>query len=190
MLFIILILIAWIIIFTFNFFFNISISILNNIVCVVLSTIAVVLIDAILAIVTHRVPESKIDVLNKKYQVANSEKRFYEKLGIKKWKDHVPELGRLANFSKAKVEEPKNPSYTEKFLKEIIYGRWDHFLSGILGFLIIPIFLPFSNSVWITLPVSIVNLILNFMCLAVLRYNFVKILVLHKYNLKNVQKGE
>lgn len=68
------------------------------------------------------------------------ERKFYEKIKIKKWKDHIPELGWLANFRKNKVIEPNNNIYVEKFLVECCYGETIHFLSLCLGFLILLIY--------------------------------------------------
>ena len=183
-LFPVMILIAWIWIIGFNILFNV-----NNfetwyiIVAVVVSTIVVVLIDAITATIVRLMPKKWFNPFSKKFKVYKWEKNFYQKIGIKKWKDLVPEIGHFTGFRKNEVKEPTNNEYIERFLLEICYGRVGHFSSFFTGFLIIFLF-PFKYFVNFGLPVAIVNMFMNSMSWMILRYNYPKLIALYKFNEK------
>ncbi len=102
--------------------------------------------------------------------VSKRETRFYEKLGIKKWKDKVLELGALNGFRKNKMQQPWDSKYIERFISENNLGLTIHFWSMISGFAILPL-CPFSLIVKVTLPVAIISLIINLQAFAILRYN-------------------
>ena len=79
-------------------------------VLVVIATIYQILIDAIIAIILNLF-HPKWLLKRKVFNVSKGEQRFLEKLGIRHWKNKVPELGRLGGFSKANVSNPNSPEY-------------------------------------------------------------------------------
>ncbi|MBQ8884872.1 MAG: hypothetical protein IJY62_00640 [Clostridia bacterium] len=153
----------------------------------VASVVLVILIDGVTAWLVNRLPEKPFDHKKKFFTVSAKEKKFYEKLGIRKWKDRIPELGALGGFRKDKVAEPTNNEYVGRFLLEICYGQFVHILSMISGFLVMLIFMEFALTVG--LPVAIVNLILNLPSICILRYNSYKLEVLYKSNEKKAARA-
>ncbi len=103
-------------------------------------------------------------------RVSKRETKFYEKIGIKKWKGKVLELGALNGFRKNKMQQPCDSFYIERFILENNIGLTIHFWSMILGFAILPL-CPFSLIAKVTLPVAIISLIINAEAFAILRYN-------------------
>lgn len=148
-----------------------------------LGTIVVILIDALFAWLTTKLPEKFYSDKLGIYKVSKKETKLYEKLGIRKWKDKIWELGKLNGFSKAKVEDPKNPEYVKRFLLESKIGMLDHILGMVLGFFVILI-LPNQFALRISLPVAIINLVLNLPSLMILRYNKPKLEILLKRTLR------
>jgi hypothetical protein len=112
---------------------------------------------------------------------------FYEKIGIKKWKDKVLELGSFAGFRKNKLIDPTNNEYVKRFIIESNYGIGVHVSGTIIGFLVI---FCCPKTLWLTvgLPVAIVNVFYNFLSYAILRYNLVKLHKLYRINEKRAQK--
>lgn len=155
---------------------------------VVASVICVILIDGIFAfIVRWLMPKKWFSVEKKVFSANKKECKFYEKIGIKKWKDKVIELGFFTNFRKNKIAKPNDKDYIERYIIEANYGVLVHIFDCLFGFLIILLFLPFWCS--IGLPVAIVNFILNCLPIFVLRYNLPKLHNLYKLNLIKAQKN-
>lgn len=147
----------------------------------ILSIVVVFLIDALLAFIIRRLPNRWFNFRKKCFRIFKWEKRFYERVKIKKWKDKIPELGQFTNFSKSKIEDPTNNVYIERFLLEICYGEVIHFTSIILGFLIILMF-DLQYCLYMGIPIAIANGIINYLSFAILRYNRPKLMVIHERN--------
>ncbi len=145
---------------------------------------ALVLIDAIVATTARLLPAAFADHEKKIFTVSAKEKKFYEKIKIRKWKDKVPEIGHFTGFRKNKLEDPQSVAYVDRFLLESCYGEIGHFFSCIFGFFILLLF-PISK-IWlaVAIPAAIVNVFLNVPSLFILRYNSYKLKVLRKANLK------
>ena len=161
------------------------------VVAVIVSVIYQFAIDGLFAWIVSKCPNKWFE--NKKFfKVSKKEQKFYEKLGIRSWKDKVWELGGLGGFSKSKISDPKDPEYSKRFLVESYKGEIDHIIGMFAGFTVIFIF-PLKFAWIVGVPVAIVNLVLNYMPVMILRYNTPKLEILHKRavrNLQNQQKQE
>ncbi len=189
-LFPVMILIAWIIIIVLNILISMPIynfSVWYIILAVVGSTVAVIAIDGITSGIVRLLPQKWFNPLSKRFKVFQWEKPFYEAIGIKKWKDLVPELGQFTNFRKNKIADPYSPEYVYRYLLELVYGEVGHIASYFTGFLIIFIF-PLQYALCFGVPVAIVNLIMIAMPVMILRYNYPKLVALYRLNLKKSQK--
>ena len=145
----------------------------------VLSTIAEIGIDGLFAALIQAIPDKHFDPNKKCYIVGKKERRFYEKLGIKAWKEKVWELGALGGFRKNKVAEPNNPDYLHKFLVEANKGFVIHVVDCLVGFAVIFI-LPLKFAWTIGVPVALVGLFLNILPAMILRYNSTKLRVAYE----------
>ncbi len=145
-------------------------------------------IDAITAAVCRGLPERWFPHDGKIFKVSVKEKRFYEKLRIRKWKEKIPEIGRLTGFRKNRVEDPKSLEYVERFLLEIRYGQVVHFVSLFSGFLLLLfLFFPFGYFS-IALPICLVNFGLHLLPIFTLRYNSYKLERLYEANKKHADR--
>lgn len=113
------------------------------------------------------------------FNVSKSEYKFYDKLKIRSWKDKVPECGKLVNFKKSKLADPKDDNYMYKFVKETIYAEVLHggsIITSIIGFLFVP------NSVKLTmgLPIMVLYILVNLPSFMIQRHT--------RYRLKKVIK--
>ncbi len=151
-------------------------------IAVIISTLSVIIIDCIFSTIVRRcLPKKWFDVEKKYFSAKKRECLFYEKIGIKKWKDKVLELGVFTNFRKNKISEPTNNDYVSRYILEANYGIACHVACIIFGFLIIFIY-PLKYAVCFGIPVSIVNVVLNFLPVFILRYNLPKLHTLYKFN--------
>lgn len=148
--------------------------------------LVVFIIDAIIAFVIRRLPEKWFDYKYKAFKIFKWERKFYEAIKIKKWKDKIPELGQLTNFKKNKVIEPKNSEYLLRYLMECVYGETIHFLSIILGFLILLI--NPKCCLYFGLPIAIANGIISYLSFAILRYNRPKLTILYNRSVKSNER--
>lgn len=148
----------------------------------IISLLVLVAIDAVCALfVRYCLPKKIFNPFLKCYNVGKNERKFYEKIGIRKWKDRIPEAGQLfANFSKTEVADMTNNEYVKKFMSETIYAEIMHWLSMIFSFLII--FIDLRLALTVGLPLVIGNMILNLMPVLVQRYNRPKLMVLYQRN--------
>lgn len=146
---------------------------------VTISLIGVIVIDGIIAFLSHRLPKKCVNPFLKIFLVSKKEKLFYEKLGVKYFKNYLPDLGFLCNFRKRKIEQPKNKEYIFKYLQESCYGEIGHNISAIFGFLVIFI-LPLDYVYCFGIPIGVVNVVLNIMPTIALRYNRYKLINIYK----------
>jgi len=127
---------------------------------------------------------------NAKYFVVSAkEKRFWECLGVRKFKDLLPDLGGIVGFSKAKLVAPKDPEYVEKYLYETCIGEIGHILGALLGYLLL-LCMPMKNYwLYIALPGAVVNTFLAILLIIALRYNRHKLAILHKFLTRKKEGG-
>ena len=153
-----------------------------------IAIIAVVLLDGLTATVCRLLPAKFADHEKKFFQVSAKEKKFYEKLKIRKWKDLIPEIGQFTGFRKNKLVDPKSVAYLDRFLLECCYGQIGHISSLFSGFLILFLF-PIADF-WfaIAIPVAIVNAFMNLPSLFILRYNAYKLNILRKSTIKKQER--
>ena len=151
--------------------------------------LAEILIDLVLAFLISRSKSKLFDKNKKIFCVSKKEQQFYEKLGIKKWKDKVVELGALNHFRKNKIAERTNNEYLEKFLIESNKGIIVHIFCMIMGFLVIFVY-PLKYWLNFGLPVAIVNFVLNLLPLLILRYNIPKLKTMIKFNERHLKNRE
>lgn len=153
------------------------------ILCVIIS----IALDGICAFLTRKL-ENKISPFSKFFNERKDERKFYDKLKIKKWKDKIPELGKtLHYFDKTTVEEDANSDYFLKFIKETCVGEIIHVTSLPAALLLIVIF--GFNYLTITIPITIVNIIMQLPSICVLRYTRTKLFVAYKLKLRHENKN-
>ncbi len=153
------------------FVFNGVLSLWNVTWISLVAILGMIAINGIIAILCCKIlPNKLFDAKHKIYRVSKKECKFYEKLGIKKWKDKTAEYGRLNNFKKDKITEPNNPEYIKRFILENNKGFLTHFISALLSFPAIFI-MPVRFWLPMALPIAITSFILNIIPLMILRYN-------------------
>lgn len=192
LLFILEILVAGGLVTLFNVFFmpaHFSVGVGFTIAAVWISVLGEVALDGVISTIIRRALPQKWFAHDKKiFTVSAKEKKFYEKLKIRKWKDKVPELGMFTNFSKNRIADPHSPEYLERYFLEACFGEVIHFVLPFLGFLA----LAFFPRYWycIGLPVAIFNILMNVPSLFILRYNSYKLEILYKNVLRRNKRAK
>ena len=161
--------IAMAIISFFNIFFGVAPA-HYVIIAVVWCTAFQFAIDGLIAIAINKMPDGMFAVDNPHFRVTQRERLLYRRLGVRRWKDMIWELGGLGGFSKKNLKEPHNPQYIEKFIIECNKGVVTHRLAYPAGFVVM-LTLTAPCSLTIALPVAVVNLLLNILPTVALRYN-------------------
>ena len=186
------ILIAAAIIITLNYFFAAPVfgfTIWQIILYVSILVVAAIAIDGFFAtVVRWFMPAKWFGVDKEKFAAGKRECRFYEKIGIKKWKEKVIELGVFTGFRKNKIADPMNNEYVARYILEANYGVGVHITGVTLGYLVMLIF----PQYWLNmgLPVGVVNMVLNGLSLMILRYNLPKLRTLYRINAKRAARAE
>ncbi len=148
------------------------------VVMVVLTVAVEVVINLIAEGIIHIMPNKWFDV-NSRFHVGKGERKFYEKLGIKKWKEKVWELGAVGGFSKKVIVDPNSSAYLNRYVVECNKGFVGHILILPMSFLIL-LFPEPKYWLWIGLPVAVVSVFLNILPAMILRYNLPKLEVAYK----------
>lgn len=161
----------------------------------VAAVLASLLIDGLVAFIGRRLPKKWMDPNKKIFHTSDREMKFYEKIGVRKWKDKVPELGGFTSFHKNKLSDPWNNEYVERYMLEACYGVIIHLFSPFFGFLIVLLDYKMYTGwswMWLTImiPVAVVNAILIVMPAFILKYNLPKLKMLWDINMKNKKKRE
>lgn len=157
---------------------------------VIYLTIAVIIVDGMFAFCIRWLFPKKWFSVDKKFYVAKkTERKIYEKIGIKRWKDKVLELGGFTKFNKNKLGNPKDSAYVRRFIVESNYGVAIHISCMCFGYLIIFLH-TLEYCLCFAIPVATVNMILNALPCFILRYNLSKLHVLNRYNQKKEKSME
>lgn len=150
---------------------------------ILFSLLLLIIIDAVVAIFVRMFPKKWVNPFNKIYTVHKWESKFYVKLAIRKWKDLIPESGKmLTGFGKREVLDMKDNAYLFKFMEETVYAEVMHLLSAVFGFLVV-----FVNlKLWflVGIPLAIFNFILQILPAMVQRYNRPKLMLAYRRNEK------
>ncbi len=159
---------------------------LSNTIGVAVGVVAIIALDGIEALFIRRLlPPSLFAPDRKAFKVTKKEHRFYTRIGIKHWKEKVPELGIFTGFDKGQIKSISEKEYLSRFLLEANFGVAIHLANGVLGFLIL--FIPFCSAPSIWIPIFAVNLILSLMPVFILRYNTYILYRLYKRSQNNVK---
>ena len=149
-----------------------------TILAVVISVIVEIAISGVGSLCVERVSDRYFTPDRKLYVVSKKEQKFYEKMGIKSWKDKILELGALSGFRKNKLNDT-SAAYLYKFIIQSNKGMLGHLINLPLGFLVIFI-LPLKYAWRIGFPIACVGFVLNLLPVFVLRYNLPKLGVGYK----------
>lgn len=150
---------------------------------ILFSLLFLLFIDALVAIIVRLLPKRWMNPFNKIYTVHKWESKFYVRLGIRKWKDLIPESGNaLTGFGKREVVDMKDNVYLFKFMEETVYAEVMHIISAIFGFLVVIV----NLKLWLIvgIPLAIFNFILQILPVMVQRYNRPKLMLAYKRNEK------
>lgn len=146
---------------------------------VVLSVIVEIAIQGVVATVVRYLPNKWFTHDKKLFKISKGERKFYEKIKIRSWKDKVWELGALGGFRKNKIADPNNPEYLLQFVVESNKGVVDH-VGGILVSFLVIFILPLKYALRIGLPVALICCLLCILPTMILRYNIPKLMVAYE----------
>lgn len=152
-------------------------------------TLFVFIIDLFVSLIAVIMPKKLYNPFRKIFSTFRFEKKFYLKLGIKKWKDKIP-IGKgplFIGFEKNKVKDSNDNNYVLKFMYESCMAEKMHFVSAFAGILGVCLFFK-THLLAVSLPVGLVNFFLQILPFFVQRYNRPKLMCLYKRNLKK-QEG-
>ena len=134
------------------------------------------------AILTRMLPARIFDPFSPRFTVRKWERRFLVRIGIRRWKDKIPETGALLGYlSKKTVVDRRDNTYLLHFMTETCYAEFMHTACVFVGFLIIipALFLPAPYLFCIAIPVAVIHAILHFLPVLVQRY--VRPFLMHAY---------
>lgn len=160
-----------------------QITIAYAVIASIINTIAVIVADGLIAYIIHKLPQKWFNPYSKFFKIYAWENTVLRKFKIRQWKDKVPEMGKLmCNFGKNKVASQEG-NYLYKFCVETCYAEVVHYGMAFFGFILLLLF-P-TNFLWtITLPVILVNFVLQFPPIWIQRFNRPKLIYAYERSLK------
>ena len=154
---------------------------------IALGIVISLVLDALCALFI-RLMSKKINPFSKFFNERKGERTFYEKIGVRKFKDKIPELGKtLKFFDKTKVPENPNSEYMLMFIHETALAELMHLITVFVAPLILVI-MPLRYLLYISLPIMIVNILLQIMPIIVQRYTRPKLVAGYKRLLRNEER--
>ena len=149
-------------------------------------------LDALIACLVRMLSARAVDPFRRVYRVAKWEKKVYRKLGIVKWKDKIPEAGALlVGFGKSKVLDMHNNEYLLTFMRESVYAEIMHVISAVAGFVFPLLCLLVPGWAWLvrmSLPVAVVNFVLQVLPVMVQRYVRPQLMSVYLRNQKRAER--
>jgi glycosyl-4,4'-diaponeurosporenoate acyltransferase len=120
------------------------------------------------------------------FAVSKKELSFYERIGIRKWKDKaVPELGASAGFSKKNLQS-SDAEYLERFIRETCQGEALHFFGAVFAFIALAFY---PVRVWyFVLLILFVNFFINILPVFIQRFNRYRLCILYKMQARRSAK--
>ncbi len=144
----------------------------------------------LISILLRVVPKGFFNPDRRIFHVFKFEKILYEKLRIKRWKEKIPELGRLSHFPKDKIYDPRNPEYLRVFLQENCFAEFLHISCIIWGFVSL-LFVPEQYLFSAGIPVVVINLMLHLLPIVVQRHLRLRLVnLLHMVEKRMIYEGE
>ena len=125
--------------------------------------------SGVVFIITRILPKSVFNAHRIRYKTFLIERNFYNLIRVRKWKNKIPELGRLSGLKKDKLLEPNNLQYLQKFLQENCIGESLHFFSILSGLLIF-LFIPANYFLSVGVVIFLTNTLLHILPIFVQRY--------------------
>lgn len=113
------------------------------------------------------------------------ESTLYRKLKVVRWKDKLPDAGKLIHFQRDTLPQDINRDYINRFITECCIAELGHLTVGILGFasLFFVFLFPDSNTTelfMIFLILSIMDFIIQMLFVIIQRYNRPRLIKLRK----------
>ena len=148
--------------------------------------LAYFLLDALAAILCRLlIPRKKINVESKLIRTFKFERKLYETLGVKYFKDKIPELGgAFTGFTKNELVGD-DAKYYAQFIRETVLGEVTHVFCILFG-----VAVPFICNAYVfnfAFPMFFLNLYFNILPIMVQRYNRPKLYSIYKLKLKQVE---
>ena len=148
----------------------------------------------LLAFLFGLLPNSFYNPFKKMFKVYKWEAKFNEIIGVRKFKERIPEVGKaLTGFDKSKVDNPNDPEYLYMFLTENTKGSFLHAISIIWGFIsIIPLYFIFRDYFVLSMaiPGICINTFYHYLPLVTLRYLRPRLIKLYNISLKKKERRE
>lgn len=168
---------------------NIVVSHLEVFLQIIITFFTLLILDIIFAFMIRWFPKKWVNPFNKIYKVHNWEKKFYVKLGVRKWKDLIPESGKaLVGFDKRNVAAMNDNEYLKKFMEESVIAELMHIISFVVSAILL--FIPFRLAIIVRLPIILANMIFQIMPVFVQRYNRPKLMLAYERNIRLQQRKQ
>lgn len=143
-----------------------------------IGTVSVIAVDGLFAFLIRRcLPQKWFNADSKRFIVSENERKFYRRLKINKWKDKVPELGGFTGFHKNKMSNPGDIEFLGRYLMESNFGVVIHIVNVFDGIFIMLI--PPCSAPSVAVPIILVNAVLSFLPVMILRFNTFSLKVLY-----------
>ncbi|MBQ0016999.1 MAG: hypothetical protein KBT30_00020, partial [Clostridiales bacterium] len=136
--------------------------------------VIVLLPSLFIAIIIRFLPKSFFDANKRFFKKSEKNKEFYIRIGIKNWKDKIPDFGQTVNFKKDKFIKPNSLEYVEKFISETCYAEVLHIsccVSALISMWLTLLILPSYCFFTMALPIAVVYVLFNMPSIMIQRYN-------------------
>jgi len=141
-------------------------------------------LDTVVATIIHALPVKWFSPKKTSYKLTKGKKRFLKIIGVRTWKNLVPDMGKLCDFDRQELQSTTDVKYIRKFLTETNYAQIIHISMALIGFLDLLIW-PSTELLNFSLPFAIFNFFINMPSIIIQMYNRPRLYTLYKYALRH-----
>lgn len=149
-----------------NMMFNFSVDTLLNLArCFA----TIMLPSVIYSFVCRLLPKKWFTTKNFVFKSMNFEKKFYEQINVKKWKNKIPVWGQLSNFDNSRNDPEKELKSLQYFVKESCYAESIHLIAFLTAYISL-LFIPKNLFLNMGLPIAVLYSIFHLPSFFIQRY--------------------
>lgn len=149
---------------------------LNKIIMAGILVLFFILVNGVLALFIRALPSKIFKKTHSAYQMRLWEKRLYCRLGVRRWKNSLPQAGWMQGFSRKQLPKMINIDYTKRFIWEICCAMLGHFIMAFAGLLAPCLTLlpwAYNKEIWFVVLccLAIFNFFIHLLYVMIQRYN-------------------
>jgi hypothetical protein len=144
-----------------------------------------ILINGVLALFIRTLPSKIFKETHSAYKMKPWEKQLYRRMGVRRWKNNLPQAGWMQGFSRKHLPNKIDIDYTKRFIWETCCAMFGHFIMALTGMLApLLVILPWADNkkMWFVglWCLAVFHFLIHILYVIVQRYNLPRFILLQE----------